>query len=96
MECLREYALRKNYLIERGSIESLEVGEDWGPFCGVAVCTLCKILPLCVRAVPAYATEYFFYGCGTTGDMQCMVPDIITKLHKWGMGHICAQRVTFF
>jgi hypothetical protein len=43
MECLREYALRKNYLIERGSIESLEVGEDWGPFCGVAVCTLCKI-----------------------------------------------------
>jgi hypothetical protein len=58
MECLREYALRENYLIERGSIESLEVGEDWGPFCGVAVCTLCKILP-CERA---YATEIFLLG----------------------------------
>jgi len=79
----------KSYLIERGSIESLEVGEDWGPFCGVAVCTLCKILP-CERAVPAYATDLFFYWVwhNRRHAMQ-------GRLHKWGMGHICAQRVTF-
>ena len=64
----------KKLLIERGSIESLEVGEDWGPFCGVAVCTLCTILP-CERAVPAYATEFFFMGVARQGDMQCKVPE---------------------